>query len=71
MKKEYAKVVWRIEDVMDLFNLTENKAHEFLANNERNLQDRMVEYGWSVLETCGNMEGLEKKVDVPWYDGDL
>jgi hypothetical protein len=61
MKKEYARVVWRIEDVMDLFEVTEDRAHEFLCNNERNMQDRMVEYGWQVLETCGEMEDLKRK----------
>ena len=61
MKKEYARVVWRIEDVMDLFEVTEDRAHEFLCNNERNMQDRMVEYGWQVLETCAEMEDLKRK----------
>ena len=61
MEKEYARVVWRVEDVMDLFAVTEDKAHDFLCNNERNLQDRMVERGWEVLDTCGDMEGLERK----------
>jgi len=60
-KQEYARVVWRIEDVMDLFEVTEDRAHEFLCNNERNMQDRMVEYGWQVLETCGEMEDLKRK----------
>ena len=60
MKKEYGRVVWSAEDAMDLFNLTEEQAHEFLAKNERNLQDRMVEYGWTVLETCGELDGLER-----------
>ena len=52
--------MWSAEDAMDLFKLTEEQAHEFLAKNERNLQDRMVEYGWTVLETCGEMDGLER-----------
>ena len=60
MKKEYGRVVWSAEDAMDLFKLTEEQAHEFLAKNERNLQDRMVEYGWTVLETCGEMDGLKR-----------
>ena len=60
MKKEYGRVVWSAEDAMDLFKLSEEQAHEFLAKNERNLQDRMVEYGWTVLETCGEMDGLER-----------
>jgi len=60
-KQEYAKVVWRIEDVMDLFEVTEDTAHDFLCNNESNLQDRMVERGWEVLGTCGDMEELKRK----------
>ena len=60
-KQDYAKVVWRAEDVMALFEITEDKAHDFLCNNERNLQERMVERGWEVLDTCGDMEGLKRK----------
>ena len=46
---------------MALFEITEDKAHDFLCNNESNLQDRMVERGWEVLDTCGDMEGLKRK----------
>lgn len=60
MKKEYAKVVWCIEDLQDLFDVTEDEAHDFLTNNERNIQDRMIEHGWIVLEMSGRADGLKR-----------
>ena len=63
MKQEYAKVVWKVEDVMGLFDVTEDEAHEFLTDNERNLQDRMVEHGWHVLEMSGAADNLKRLED--------
>ena len=60
-KNLYAKVVWTTSDVQDLFDLTDEQAAEFLNNNERVIQDRMVELGWSVIEDLGYMEGFERK----------
>ena len=60
-KNLYAKVVWTASDVQDLFDLTDEQAAEFLNDNERIIQDRMVELGWSVIEDLGYMEGFERK----------
>jgi hypothetical protein len=60
-KNLYAKVVWTTSDVQDLFDVNEEQAAEFLNNNERNIQDRMVELGWSVIEDLGHFEGLKRR----------
>jgi len=50
-----------VEDVLDMFDVTEDKAEEFLSNNQNHIQDRMCELGWEVIETLGMMEGLSLK----------
>jgi hypothetical protein len=54
-------VVWTTSDVQDLFDVNEEQAAKFLNNNERNIQDRMVELGWSVIEDLGHFEGLKRR----------
>ena len=53
-----------IEDVLDMFDVTEDKAEEFLSNNRKNIQDRMCEHGWSVIEDLGLMEDLPPKGEI-------
>jgi len=56
----YAPVAWMIEDITGRFNITEEQAHQFLVNNTRRLQDSMIEHGFNVIETLGEMDGFEK-----------
>jgi len=50
-----------VEDVLDMFDVTEDEAEEFLFNNQKHIQDRMCELGWEVIECFGEMDGLKKK----------
>jgi hypothetical protein len=50
-----------VEDVLDMFDVTEDEAEEFLINNQKHIQDRMCELGWEVIECFGEMDGLKKK----------
>jgi hypothetical protein len=52
-----------VEDVLDMFDVTEDKAEEFLSNNQRHIQDRMCELGWEVIEDLGEIDGMRKKDD--------
>lgn len=65
--QQYAKVVWTAEDVLSLTEDPDNdfqptitvaQAEEFLARNERHIQDRLVEMGWTVIETLMLTDGL-------------
>ena len=59
MKAErFACVAWTVEDVQTLFNVSDEKAVEFLMDNAGHIQDRLVEVGWQVLETLGRADGL-------------
>ena len=56
MAKEYAKVAWSPNDVMDVAELkgdvmTEEEAIDFLERNSRQIQDDMVERGWESITT--------------------
>ena len=50
-----------VEDVLDMFDVTEDEAEEFLFNNRKHIQDRMCEHGWEVIECFGEMDGLKRK----------
>lgn len=50
--EKFAPVVWTSEDVLTLRpEWTKDMAEEWLAQNERRIQDRLVELGWEVIET--------------------
>lgn len=49
---EFAVVKWRIADIQELRpNWTEDECIAFLEEIEGNLQDRMIERGWDVIDT--------------------
>jgi len=50
-----------VEDILDMFDVTEDEAEEFLFNNRKHIQDRMCERGWQTIECFGEMDGLKKK----------
>lgn len=50
--KNFATVTWTAEDVQTLRpSWTTEKSEEFLENNARRIQDRLIELGWEVIET--------------------
>jgi hypothetical protein len=56
--KTYAKVEWTAEDIKTLReDWTTEQAEEFLQNNQRRIQDRLVELGWDVIETLISIDG--------------
>lgn len=59
--KEYAKVVWSPEDVMELFDVTEAEAILFLEKNQGHIRDRMTAYGWNAIEVAGQLDELKPR----------
>ena len=60
---EYAKVVWRAEDVQALKkNWSLPRCEEWLEDNERHIADRLIELGWDVMDTLLNMEDDDEEV---------
>jgi len=55
---KYASTSWSIGDVTSLFDVTEEQAHTFLANNGNRIADSMVTQGWVILQCLGEMEGF-------------
>ena len=48
---EYAKVVWRAEDVKAIKGAWSlEKCEEWLQDNDRHISDRLIELGWEVLD---------------------
>jgi hypothetical protein len=50
-----------VQDVLDMFDVTEDEAEEFLFNRKRRIEDRMCELTWGVIECLGEMDGLKLK----------
>lgn len=58
---EFAKLTlspWTVGDVQTLFDVNDEKAEEFILNNQKHFQDRMTELSWDVLTSLGLMDGL-------------
>ena len=65
--KLYATVGWTPEDVQSLTDdedcqptITKEQALEFLVNNERHIQNRLVELGFEVIGDLMRYDGLLK-----------
>jgi hypothetical protein len=56
--EKYATVSWSVADVQTLFDIDAAKAAEFLQNNANKIRDRLIELGWGVIETFGQMDDL-------------
>ena len=55
--EEYAKVVWRAEDVKAIKGAWSlEKCEEWLQDNDRHISDRLIELGWEVMDTLLTME---------------
>lgn len=60
---EYAKVVWRAEDVKAIKGAwTLERCEEWLQDNDRHISDRLIELGWEVMDTLLQMEADDEEV---------
>lgn len=51
-ENKYAKVEWTAEDLQTLRpEWSLEKCEEWLASNQKYMQDRLVELGWEVMES--------------------
>lgn len=63
-RKEYAKLVWSIEDVRELFTgASDEELHNWLARNEKHIRDRLCELGWGVIDTLLSMDPPKREND--------
>jgi hypothetical protein len=54
---EYAKVVWRAEDVKSINGAWSlEKCEEWLQDNEDRIEERLIELGWEVMGALLSME---------------
>jgi hypothetical protein len=55
--EEYAKVVWRAEDVKSINGAWSlEKCEEWLQDNEDRIEERLIELGWEVMGALLSME---------------
>lgn len=61
MSEKFAKVVWVAEDIKTLRpKWTNQKCEDWLESNERHIQNRLVEFGWGVIEDLLGSDQGEK-----------
>ena len=62
-KRWYATVRWCIEDVQGFVfpEMTEKKAHEWLAENEEHIQERLSEYGIEIIRDLIDLTSSEEE----------
>lgn len=55
LKERYAKVVWSPEDIQSINpDMTYDEAEEWLQNNAKHIQSRLIELGHQVIEDLMN-----------------
>ena len=54
------QINWTIEDVLTLFDISEEEAEAFLERNGKHIVNRSVEHGWEEIEWLGDAEGLPR-----------
>jgi len=63
MDKAYAKVAWQVGDIQELKpDWTDDQCLEFLINNQRHIQDAMIQQGWVAIETLLSMEEINERL---------
>ena len=60
--RTFAEIGWTADDVQTLSpEMSQREAEDFLARNQKHLRDRLIEYGWDVMETLLILEGHKTK----------
>lgn len=52
-EKLYAEAAWIPKDIMCRFDVSRERAEEWLSEHETFIRDRVVQHGWEVIETLG------------------
>ena len=64
-KQWYATVCWWIEDVKGMVSpeMTDKEAHDWLAENEKHIQERLSEYGIEIIRDLINLTSSKEEED--------
>lgn len=57
--EKFATVTWTAADVQTLApSLSDEKAADWLHDNQTHIQNRLIELGWDVIETLLTTDGI-------------
>lgn len=56
---QFGEVGWTLADVQTLFQVSDERAYQWLSAREQHIRERISELGWDVLEKLGRMDGLK------------
>jgi len=56
-----AAVSLTVDDILDLFEMTEEVAEEWLHNNRRGVENAMAKAGVEAIEELGALDGLKQQ----------
>jgi hypothetical protein len=60
VKSKYARIGWSIEDITDVYDLTDEQAEEFLEKYENSIRDSMIDAGWEAIDVYMSFYVIEK-----------
>ena len=63
--EKFAKVAWTVGDIQSMYDVSEERAEEWLEANAKYLQDAMVQAGWVVIETLSEDMPLVEEETTP------
>lgn len=59
--ERFAQVAWSVEDVTDVYEVTDQQAIELLLNSARDIQEQMVERGWDVIDSLAKARSYQRR----------
>jgi len=66
VRARYAEVSWSIEDVTSRYHASPDEAKKLLAENEKWLEQVMVERGWDFIDEAARERGIDEKAEEEW-----
>ena len=63
-------ISWTVEDITDVYDLSDEDAEAFLQSAKSALQDRSVSLGWDVLEDCAREQEIRRCDEISEDDND-
>lgn len=58
---KFAPTSWQVGDITCIAKLTDGEAYEWLADNQRHIQDGVVSAGWDVIKSLLEFDGIALK----------
>jgi hypothetical protein len=62
----YAEVSWCVEDITSRYKASPEEADKLLAEDEKWLEQAMIERGWDFIDGASRERGIDEKPEDEW-----